>query len=94
MVDQLKITVEHIVDGKTESETIVLDKEIESVNSISELGFNHQQQIDLLKECQEALLKIQSKDLQSDINICPKCGTKLKGSFQFCVGIETKPSKG
>lgn len=53
-------------------------KEIESVTSISELGFNHQQQIDLLKECQEVLLKIQSKDLQSDINFCPKCGTKLK----------------
>ena len=78
MVDQLRITVEHIVDGKTQSETIILDKEVERVTSISDLGFNHQQQIDLLRECQESLLKIQSKGLQSDINFCPKCGTKLK----------------
>jgi len=78
MVDQIRITVEHIVDGNTKEETVVLDKEVESVSSISDLGLNHQQQIDLMKQCQDALLKIQSKDLQSDIKYCPKCGTKLK----------------
>ena len=89
MVDQIRITVEHIVDGNTQEETVVLDKEVESVSSISELGLNHQQQIDLMKQCQDALLKIQSKGLQSDIQCCPKCGT-IQSDIQCCPKCGTK----
>ena len=78
MVDQIRIIVEHFVDGNLTEQTIIVNKEIGKVSSISELGFNHQQQMDLIKACQDALLKIQSQDLQSDIQFCPKCGAKLK----------------
>ena len=78
MTDQIRITVEHLIDGVANTKTVVVNKAVEKVVSIAELGFNHQQQIDLIKGCQNALLKIQSKHLQSDLEFCPKCNTKLK----------------
>ena len=78
MTDQIRITVEHLIDGVANTKTVVVNKSVEKVASIAELGFNHQQQIELIKGCQNALLKIQSKHLQSDLEFCPKCNTKLK----------------
>ena len=50
----------------------------DQVKSIAELGFNHQQQMDILKGCQDGLLKAQSASLKDDIPKCPECGSKMK----------------
>lgn len=78
MVDTIRITVEHMVDGNIDEQTVILDETVKIVNSISELGFNHKQQVDIIRKCQDALLKIQSKELKSNINVFPKCCTPMK----------------
>lgn len=75
MKDQTRITVSHLVDYK-----VIIDQAILKVNGISELGFNHKQQINIIKGCQEELLKIQSEYLEESIEICIKCNSKLKHS--------------
>lgn len=78
MLNQIRIIVEQIVDGKIINKEIVTEQAVTNVNNISELGFNHQQQIKILKGCQEGLLKIQSQFLEEHITQCPKCNFKLK----------------
>ena len=74
----LQIIAKIIVDGKVVEETILLDKLVDKVSSIDELGFNHKEQIDLISGCQDSLLKAQSTDLYEEIDSCPKCQGKLK----------------
>ena len=42
MKDQVRITVEHLVDGKVTESSIVVEQVVKLVKSIAELGFNHQ----------------------------------------------------
>ncbi|PCH54954.1 MAG: ISKra4 family transposase [Legionellales bacterium] len=78
MKEEIRIIIEHVVDGKIVESSIALQQVVKQVESIEELGFNHRQQIDIIKDCQDGLLKAQSSFLQEDINTCPRCGTKLK----------------
>ena len=80
MSGQIRITVEYIVEDKVQSRTIVTEKQVTKAVCISQLGFNHQEQIDILKSCQADLLQAQSPYLKEDVNTCPKCGTRLKFS--------------
>ena len=78
MKDQVRITVEHLIDGKVTESILVVEQVVKQVKSIAELGFNHQQQMDILKGCQDGLLKAQSASLKDDIPKCPECGSKMK----------------
>jgi len=78
MENNIQIIAKRIENGKIIEETILIDKVVEKISSIEQLGFNHQQQIDLLKTSQDALLKAQSAMLYADLDVCPKCKTKLK----------------
>lgn len=78
MKDQIRITVSHLVDGKVVENKVIVDQVVRKVNNIFELGFNHKQQINIINVCQEGLLKIQSGYLEENIEICPKCNSKLK----------------
>ena len=80
MADQIRITVEHIANGKVVRTKVTLEHPVSKPRDISELGFNHQQQIDIIKGCQEEFLKAQSEFLEENIDRCPKCGSKLKYS--------------
>lgn len=71
MSEQIRITVEHICDGKIVESNIVLEQSVKQVESIADLGFNHQQQINLLQGCQDNLLKAQSTWLKENISQCP-----------------------
>lgn len=77
MKNQIRITVEHLVNGKIIETNVTLEQTVSKPKNISELGFNHQQQINIIKGCQESFLKAQSKFLEEDIERCPKCGSKL-----------------
>lgn len=78
MNDQIRIIVEHIRDGQVAESSIVLEQTVNQVESIADLGFNHQHQMDILKGCQDGLLKAQSTWLKENISQCPQCGSKLK----------------
>ncbi len=86
MTEQIRITVEHLIDGVVNKQTVVVSEAVEKVTSISELGFNHQQQIDLIKGCQNALLKMQSKYLQSDIEILLEISFMISRYFLLRIG--------
>ena len=60
MGNNIQIIAKYIENGKVIEETILIEKVVEKINSIDQLGFNHQQQIELLKSSQDALLKAQS----------------------------------
>jgi hypothetical protein len=78
MREQVRITIDHLIDGSVVKSTIVSEQRIKEVKSIEDLGFNHQQQIDIIKGCQEGLLHAQSSSLKENISCCPQCGAKLK----------------
>jgi hypothetical protein len=78
MLNQVRIKVEHVVDGKIITTNVVVEQAVNKVGNIAELGFNHQQQINILKGCQDGLLKIQEEFLEEEIECCPNCGSKLK----------------
>lgn len=59
MKNQIRITISHLVDGKVVETKVIVDQVVRKVNNISELGFNHKQQINIINGCQEGLLKIQ-----------------------------------
>ena len=40
MTDQIRITVEHLIDGVVKKQTVVVSEVVEKVTSIAELGFN------------------------------------------------------
>jgi len=77
MKNKIRITIEHVVDGKAIETNVTLEQTVSKPKNISELGFNHKQQIDIIKSCQESFLKAQSKFLEEDVEYCPRCGSKL-----------------
>ena len=81
MDHRVRIIIEHVIDGKAIARKVFIDKDIKEITSISELGFNHQEQIDILKHCQSELLSAQSNMLKKNIpNNCPHCDSKLNSS--------------
>lgn len=82
MENNIQIIAKHIENGKVIEETILIDRAVDKVTSIDQLGFNHKQQVELLKKGQDALLKAQATMLYTDLEVCPKCKTKLKFAGQ------------
>lgn len=78
MKKEICITVDLIEDGETIKSKVIIKQNVQAITSIKDLGFNHQQQINILKGSQEELLKAQSAFLKENISQCPKCGAKLK----------------
>lgn len=78
MTETLQIVSKRLVDGKVVEEIVVSEKAVEEVHSIDKLGYNHKEQVELIAGCQESLLKMQTSGLCEDIDICPKCKSKLK----------------
>ena len=80
MAHELRIVVEKVAVSSQEvvkRDTIkVFD--IESPESILDLGLRHEQQISLLQKVQNALLAEQSVLIKTGADTCPKCGGKLK----------------
>lgn len=66
-------------DNKVVDRKIIEDKKIEVPVKIDDLGYNHQEQIHILQEIQDAFLFIQSK-LISHPKKCYKCGGRVNKS--------------
>ena len=75
----LRIVVESVDDTsqKILSREVIKDTPIKPVESIIDLGFRHQEQIDILQKVQDALLNQQSQFLEEKYDACPKCGNKI-----------------
>jgi len=54
------------------------EKIIISPKTIMELGMSHREQIDLVENAQNTILKSQSKYLDDGVNNCQECGSKLQ----------------
>ena len=78
MSKQIRIVVEYTEDDQICNREIITEKKVKEISSISELGFCHKEQIDILQSCQDELLKAQSYSLKEKISSCPRCGVKLK----------------
>jgi len=78
MDNGIQITAKQVVNGEVTEEVILVNHSVTKVTSIDQLGFTHLEQIELLRNCQESLLKAQSHSLQSEQSVCPKCDTRLK----------------
>lgn len=62
-------------DNKVVDRQIIKDKKIETPEKIDDLGYNHQEQISILQEIQDAFLLSQSKLMFPAV--CPKCNSKV-----------------
>jgi hypothetical protein len=62
--------------GNIYKRDIVEDKIIKSPKSIEDLGYNHEEQLEILKHIQESFLKSQSEIFELP-DTCPECGSKL-----------------
>ena len=78
MSKQIRVVVEYTEDDQICNREIITEKKVKEISSISELGFCHKEQIDILQSCQDELLKAQSYSLKEKISSCPRCGVKLK----------------
>ena len=68
--------------GNVYKRDVIEDKTIKSPKSIEDLGYNHEDQLKILKDIQEAFLKAQSEifDLPE---VCPECGSKMRKSGPY-----------
>jgi hypothetical protein len=80
MAIRLEILVQCVDEDSQEvvSTHPVKEKRIQPVKSIIDLGFRHNEQIEMLQKVQDCLLKNQSNFLQDGIDNCPECGTTLQ----------------
>ena len=76
----IRVVVEE-VSNKTEetiSRKVVKEKQITAPKTILDLGMSHQEQIELLQEVQDSVLKSQSRYLDDGVESCQGCGSKLQ----------------
>ena len=80
MAVRFQILVECIDEESQEviERQTIQEKLIQPVKTIMDLGFRHNEQINILQKLQDCFLKNQSNFLQEDIGHCPECGTKLQ----------------
>jgi hypothetical protein len=77
---ELRIIVEKVAVSSQEvvkRDTIKI-YDIQRPESIIDLGLRHAEQISLLEKIQNAVLAEQSGLIDSGVEICPKCGQKLR----------------
>ena len=78
MSNTLKITVEILSnDGAIIKQEIAYSKLFSQPNSINELGFRHQEQIDILQSVQDKFIFQQIDIINKQIVYCEKCGTQM-----------------
>ena len=68
--------------GNVYKKDIIEDKIIKSPKRIEDLGYNHEEQLNILRNIQESFLKSQS-DIFDLPNICPECGSKMRKSGPY-----------
>lgn len=79
MSGRYTINIQYYPEGKETPETIVIDENnIKPVKTILDLGLRHKEQITLLQKIQDQIIKLQTVDLQEDIDSCPNCGHSLQ----------------
>ena len=70
-------------NGKIISENIVYNKKATFPKTIKELGYNHEEQISILKSTQDCFLETQTEIINSDNGICPNCKKKARKQGKF-----------
>lgn len=79
MADTLRVVVEKLnARGEVTDKVVLTTKDVVRPQSIIDLGFRHQEQIQLLHELQRELLNEQSVFLRTPHDQCPRCGGVLK----------------
>jgi hypothetical protein len=82
----VRIVVESVdaISQEVLNRDIIRNKSVEAVKSIVDLGYKHQEQIDILQKVRDAVLYQESHYLQEELNCCLKCGGKMsrKGFFK------------
>lgn len=80
MAVRFQILVECIDEESKEvvERKMIHDKLVEPIQTIMELGFRHNEQINILQKIQDSLLENQSNFLQENIDQCPECGNNLQ----------------
>ncbi len=69
--------------GNILTENLLHEKEVPFPKTIEQLGYSHQEQILILKEAQDSILKIQSLLIDGHNSHCPQCGKKTKKAGIF-----------
>lgn len=85
METSIKIIAQEI-DSKTGDilhQHVVFEKSALLPKKINDLGFTHKEQIEILRQSQEALLHSQQRIINSHAGMCPKCGQKTKKRGKF-----------
>lgn len=79
MASKIRVVVEKLNEqGDVIDKAIVSTKDVDRPQSIIDLGFRHDEQIQLLHEIQRELLNEQSVFLRDHRDTCPRCGSVLK----------------
>lgn len=79
MSGRYTINIQYYPEGNDTPETITIDDDtIKPVKTILDLGLRHKDQINLLQKIQDQIIKLQTIDLQEDIDSCPNCGHSLQ----------------
>jgi len=78
MADLIQIAVERVDQtGVIVKRTLVGYKEIKEPQEIIDLGLRHSEQIDILKEMQDEIIRAQIDLLNEKVTYCQSCGNKL-----------------
>jgi hypothetical protein len=81
MKNNIKYTLQIVYNNEDNGEAKIIEidsKEIKKVDSILDLGLRHEEQIQILKKIQDAILELQTPQLSEEIDQCLKCGGKLQ----------------
>ena len=65
-------------DGDVTKVIPIASSTVKDVSSILDLGLRHSEQIELLKNIQDQILKLQAPKISATVEFCPKCKSKMK----------------
>ena len=93
MAHKIRIRVEILDENDNTIENeIIKTSQIKKPDSLLDVGYRHNEQIEILQSLQDALLKQQSVYFREDVDHCPNCQSKLvkqgytKAQFNLSVG--------
>lgn len=69
--------------GEVVNQQVVFEKLAVLPKKINELGFNHQEQIEIIRQSQNAILHVQQSLINENASVCPECGKKARKSGKF-----------
>ena len=73
-----EIIVRQVENGTIISESLIKEIKVTKPTSIQEVGFRHEEQINIIQNIQDAYLPLQCKLLFDLKDLCPKCGNKIR----------------